>query len=411
MAGAGGARRLPAADLPHLRQGRPGLVAQRHRGRNAQCGRPRRRLVSDLLLYLFGLSAYWWVALCLVAVAWGYRRLDRTVLIDRRPLAIALGGFVLLLLSSAALESLRLHTLGAQLPLAPGGMLGRMIGDFAAGLLGFTGATLLLLTLAAVGWSLFTGVSWLAVAELTGRLLEGAARTVRGAWEQRADRKAGEIAREERDVMVEADKKREEEHPPLVIAPPVAEIRRSERVQKEKQAPLFDHLPDTPLPPVKLLDEAAHDGEQVSTETLEFTSRLIEKKLSDFGVSVKVLAAYPGPGDHALRDRAGGRRQGQPDRQPGEGPGARAVGGVDPRGRDHSRQVVHGPGDPQPAPADRAPVGNPRLASTTPTCTRRSRSRWARTSPATRWWWTCRRCPTCWSPAPPARASRWRSTP
>jgi S-DNA-T family DNA segregation ATPase FtsK/SpoIIIE len=33
----------------------------------------------------------------------------------------------------------------------------------------------------------------------------------------------------------------------------------------------------------------------VSTETLEFTSRLIEKKLSDFGVSVKVLAAYPGP--------------------------------------------------------------------------------------------------------------------
>jgi len=30
-------------------------------------------------------------------------------------------------------------------------------------------------------------------------------------------------------------------------------------------------------------------------ETLEFTSRLIEKKLSDFGVEVKVVAAYPGP--------------------------------------------------------------------------------------------------------------------
>src|SRR3990172_2294173 len=29
--------------------------------------------------------------------------------------------------------------------------------------------------------------------------------------------------------------------------------------------------------------------------TLEFTSRLIEKKLSDFGVAAKVLAAYPGP--------------------------------------------------------------------------------------------------------------------
>ncbi len=252
-------------------------------------------LVADVFLYLFGLSAYWWIALCLVAVAWGYRRLDRSALIDRRPLAIALCGFALLLLSSAALESLRLHTLAAQLPFAPGGMSGRAIGDFSAGLLGFTGATLLLLTLAAVGFSLFTGVSWLAVAEFTGLLLETAAGYARRTWEQRADRKAGEIAREEREGVVEAEKKREEEHPPLIIAPAAAEIRKSERVQKEKQAPLFDHLPDTPLPPIKLLDDAAHDGEQVSAETLEFTSRLIEKKLSDFGVSAKVLAAYPGP--------------------------------------------------------------------------------------------------------------------
>ena len=36
-------------------------------------------------------------------------------------------------------------------------------------------------------------------------------------------------------------------------------------------------------------------AETVSAEALEYTSRLIEKKLSDFGVSVKVLAAYPGP--------------------------------------------------------------------------------------------------------------------
>lgn len=30
-------------------------------------------------------------------------------------------------------------------------------------------------------------------------------------------------------------------------------------------------------------------------ETLEFTSRLIERKLLDFGIEVKVIAAYPGP--------------------------------------------------------------------------------------------------------------------
>jgi S-DNA-T family DNA segregation ATPase FtsK/SpoIIIE len=251
--------------------------------------------LADLLLYLFGVSAYWWVALCAYIVVWGYRRLDGSRLIDRRPLAMALAGFVLVLVASAALERLRLHSLGAELPLAPGGVLGNAAGNLASGALGFTGATLFLVTLGAVGLSLFTGISWLAVSERLGFALEKAYALAQQAWERRCDRKLGELAREERTLVVETEKRREEEHPPLRIEPPVVQIKKSERVQKEKQAPLFEELPDTPLPPLKLLDDARQEGEQVSAETLEFTSRLIEKKLSDFGVAVKVLAAYPGP--------------------------------------------------------------------------------------------------------------------
>ncbi|MGQ0654032.1 MAG: DNA translocase FtsK [Betaproteobacteria bacterium] len=251
--------------------------------------------IADILLYVFGLSAYWWVALCAAIVAWGTRKLDGTPLVERRALWLALGGFALLVLASASLEFLRLHSLKAELPFVPGGLLGEVVGGAAFSALGFTGATLLLLALAAVGLSLFTGVSWLTLAELTGRALEAAYGAAAAAWERRRDRRLGEIAREERELVVEAEKKREEDHPRLRIEPPVVEIKRSERVQKERQAPLFEELPDTPLPPLKLLDEARHEGEQVTAETLEFTSRLIEKKLSDFGVAVKVLAAYPGP--------------------------------------------------------------------------------------------------------------------
>jgi S-DNA-T family DNA segregation ATPase FtsK/SpoIIIE len=251
--------------------------------------------LSDVLLYLFGVSAYWWIALCLYVVVWGYRRLDGRPLIDRRPLGIALGGFALLLVASATLEGLRLHSLPAELPLAPGGVVGEQAGKLASATLGFTGATLVLLTLAAIGLSLFTGVSWIAVSERVGGLLETAYGLALRTWERRQDRKLGELAREEREFIVETEKKREEHHLPLRIEPPVAEIKKSERAQKEKQAPLFEELPDTPLPPLKLLDEAKADGERVTPETLEFTSRLIEKKLSDFGVAVKVLAAYPGP--------------------------------------------------------------------------------------------------------------------
>jgi len=251
--------------------------------------------LADVLLYLFGLSAYWWAALCVYIVVWGYRRIDGTSLIDRRPLAIAFLGFALLLVASASLEALRFHRLVAELPLAPGGLAGEAIGRLTAGVFGFTGATLALVTVGAVGFSLFTGISWLAVSESTGFLLEALYSFARRTWERRKDRKLGEIAREEREFIVETERRREEEHPPLRIEPAIVEIKKSERVQKEKQAPLFDYLPDTPLPPLKLLDEAKHDGELVTPDTLEFTSRLIEKKLSDFGVSVKVLAAYPGP--------------------------------------------------------------------------------------------------------------------
>jgi S-DNA-T family DNA segregation ATPase FtsK/SpoIIIE len=251
--------------------------------------------LSDVLLFLFGVSAYWWAALCLYIVAWGYRRLDGSPLIDRRSLWAALGGFALLLVASAAIEYLRLHTIGAELPAAPGGMVGDVAGRYASAALGFTGATLVLLTAAAIGFSLFTGISWVKVAELVGLGLEAGLAWARQAWDSRRDRRLGEIAREEREFVVESEKKREEERAPVRIEAPVVEIKKSERAQKEKQAPLFENLPDTPLPPLKLLDEAEQDSERVTPETIEFTSRLIEKKLSDFGVAVKVLAAYPGP--------------------------------------------------------------------------------------------------------------------
>jgi DNA segregation ATPase FtsK/SpoIIIE, S-DNA-T family len=245
--------------------------------------------LADLLLYVFGLSAYWWAALCVYLVVWGYRRMDGV------RLAAAAAGFLVLLLSSASLERLRLHSLAAELPLAPGGLIGESSAVALSGALGFTGATLALLTAAAIGFSLFVGVSWLTIFETVGRFLERGYLAVLGAWERRRDRKLGTLARVERDSMLEHDKRREEEHPPLRIEPALGEIKKSARAQKEKQAPLFEHLPDTPLPPLKLLDEAAGGGVSIAAETLEFTSRLIEKKLSDFGVAVKVLAAYPGP--------------------------------------------------------------------------------------------------------------------
>jgi len=251
--------------------------------------------LADMLLYLFGFSAWWWVTLMLQRVWAGYRQMRADSLFDQRALWVSLLGFGVLLFSSSALEALRLHTWKVALPLAPGGMFGAVLGGALSHTLGFIGATLFLLALTVVSFSLYTGLSWLRFVDWLGGTLEETWLSLRNAWQTRQDKRIGAQAVQDRNAVVEEEKKRVEEHQPIHIEMPVIEVPRSKRVEKEKQVSLFADLPDSDLPPLHLLDEATQQVEVVSAETLEFTSRLIERKLKDFGVEVKVVGAYPGP--------------------------------------------------------------------------------------------------------------------
>ena len=251
--------------------------------------------LADILLFVFGVSAWWWVVLCGFIARWSFRRIETVAPGDRRSYLVAGIGFALLIAASASLEALRFYTLKATLPLAPGGMLGAGLSGLLSTLMGFTGATLVLLVLIAIGLSLFTGLSWVALIERLGGGVETIYQSLKQRWINWQDRRAGAVAVIQREEVVEESKKKFEVHEPLRIEPPKAEIPKSPRVEREKQVPLFENLPDSPLPPLQLLDDTQSTVAVVGTETLEFTSRLIEKKLLDFGVEVKVIAAYPGP--------------------------------------------------------------------------------------------------------------------
>src|SRR6476469_5317176 len=251
--------------------------------------------LSDLLLYLFGLSAWWWGVGGIVLVVLGYRRVVQPDHASDHPFAVGAIGFALALLSSAALEAIRLWRLPVALPLAPGGALGDAIGQALARGVGFNGATLLLLAFLAVGTSLLFGVSWLRVMERVGAGVEALFARARARREAAEDRRIGDLNAAEREQVVEHLREDSATHEPVVVVPAVTAVARSERAVREKQRPLFTDMPDSPLPPLSLLEDAPPAAETVSADVLEFTSRLIERKLADFGVAVKVLAAYPGP--------------------------------------------------------------------------------------------------------------------
>jgi DNA segregation ATPase FtsK/SpoIIIE-like protein len=79
------------------------------------------------------------------------------------------------------------------------------------------------------------------------------------------------------------------------IVPQVLAVPPADRPGARKPPSAFMPLPPTSLPSLELLDPPPQVHEVVSDEVLQQTSRLIEQRLMDFGVSVKVVAAYPGP--------------------------------------------------------------------------------------------------------------------
>src|SRR4051794_10136764 len=225
--------------------------------------------LSDLLLYLFGFSAWWWVAAGVILVVCGYRRLTKGIPPeDAHHPWLAVPGFVLVLVSSSALEALRLYRLPVTLPQASGGAVGDALGQTLARAFGFNGATLLLIVSLAIGLSLFTRVSWLKQMERVGTALERLYNRLLTLREERRDRQLGAVALEEREHKFEIARMEIEDREPVLVVPAVVEVEKSSRVVREKQKPLFVDMPDSPLPPLALLEDATVSQELVSAETL-----------------------------------------------------------------------------------------------------------------------------------------------
>ncbi len=287
--------------------------------------------LADLAYFSLGYSAWWCWAAGLRAWLVGFARwlrggseMDGARQPESRSRAwLFCLGLAVVLLCSTSLEWSRLYRLEGHLPGASGGALGYLVGMQAMHWLGFTGSALVAIFGLVLGLSTVFRFSWGQLAETIGGSIDNLIRSRHVKREIEEDLAMGQQALRERELS-QTDQPVEPQWdmdaapmlepsgiegqmelaplpvpppviPPRVIETAVVDVPRSERVVKEKQKPLFNELPDSKLPQVDLLDAITLRQETVSHETLEMTSRLIEKKLKDFGVEVRVVAAAPGP--------------------------------------------------------------------------------------------------------------------
>ena len=255
---------------------------------------------SDLAYFLFGYSIWWIVMVALRAGLAGLAGVLRGEPAmpeqPRPPRWLFWLGVVLLLAASSSLEWTRLYHWESSVAGGhAGGALGFTLGTLSMKLLGFAGSGVLWIATLVAGMSLAFRFSWLRVAEGIGAWIESRRERRAERIERAVDLRLGEQALRERELTVEDGHVWQDSHPPIVIQAPLLEVPLSQRVAKERQKPLFTELVDTRLPQVDLLDASPGRTESVAPETLEMTSRLIEKKLKDFGVEVRVVAASPGP--------------------------------------------------------------------------------------------------------------------
>ena len=253
---------------------------------------------ADLAFLLFGRPAFLFPLLVLLAGLLIFRSRKRSKGKSKAPPPRPVvwwraGGFVLLLATSCGLATL--NTFAPDMTATAGGLLGRLVGGGLEQVLSHLGATVLLLVLWFVSVSLATGVSWLAVMDTVGAgVLNGTSATRAFFKRMRERRKGRKVKRQRRRVVKKKIRKKgkraEPRIEPTFDAPPTGE-----RLEREKQVPLFESTPPGEPPPLSLLDDAPPREGGYSKDALEAMSRLVEVKLGDFGIDVEVVSVHPGP--------------------------------------------------------------------------------------------------------------------
>jgi len=206
-------------------------------------------------------------------------------------------GLALFLLSSTGLSDMHLLPPVGSMPANGGGVIGAVVASPLLQWTGMLGSTLFLFSMMLVGITLFTGLSWFLVMDVTGKITLNVIDWLAINIANMRDWFAGRRARAKREEVRKTDSILQKGKAAPKIEPQISMPKEqpSKRVAKEKQRPLFNNLPADSLPPLDMLDEPHDQLPGYTEDALKALSKQVELKLADFGVQVNVVAVHPGP--------------------------------------------------------------------------------------------------------------------
>ena len=242
---------------------------------------------SAFLFDWLGLAAFW---LCLIffQLAWFSFKSER----QSTPAWYALG-YLLLIFSSTSLLSAwkeNFQYFGWNFPW--GGVVGLVVFQRIERFLNPPGTQLFLLVFLLIGFILISRVSLARAAERFQIRLSGQVIRFRDDYQKKRERK-----RKARVLKVEQEQQKEKEvRPPVIVQGPLVKAAPPPRPKVQQEQFAFMKDPgDFQLPPLSLLDVYEKKDQEIHQQSLIMNSRLLEKKLKDFGVDGQVTEVSPGP--------------------------------------------------------------------------------------------------------------------
>jgi S-DNA-T family DNA segregation ATPase FtsK/SpoIIIE len=204
-------------------------------------------------------------------------------------ISLKLAGWSVILLTTSSLMGLWLKNLH-QDTLA-GGFLGDIFSKILVQYFNRPGATVLLSVILILSFVLGTGISFISLVKNLGRAVQKLIEKISTFKMVRKE----SAEREKKLVKKKQEKKEEKEVLPAVVVEKPSPPPKKEETAKQEAFEFLESSKAFQLPPISLLEAEVEKRQKIDRDSLIMNSRILEKKLLDYGVEGKVVEVRPGP--------------------------------------------------------------------------------------------------------------------